>query len=174
METPSCKFYPRHGSSRAWKRAPPPPRASHKPWSSEHNLLLASTLSRDAIFDLLSPSLSHPAIFIWRFHFPLPLYPRKGSPSVSRSLPPPLSTLCKTAPEFVRSPIRLHFITVLHFTVHTLRSNVCRSGCDSMSRGVPSRFQSGPLSLTSDAPINSADPFGGSRSRSLAPESCLH
>merc|ERR1711879_571913 len=30
---------------------------------------------------------------------------------------------------------------VLHFTVHTLCSNVCRSsGCDSMSRGVPSRF----------------------------------
>merc|ERR1711879_177259 len=60
----------------------------------------------------------------------------------------------------VRSPIRLHFITVLRFTVHTLCSNVCRCGCDSMSRGVPSRFQSGPLSLTSDAPINSADPFG--------------
>ena len=57
---------------------------------------------------------------------------------------------------------------------HSLCSNVCRSGCDSMSRGVPSRFQSGPLSLTSDAPINSADPFGGSWSRSLAPESCLH
>ena len=111
METPSCKFYPQHGSSRAWKRAPPPPRASHKPWSSEHNLLLASTLSRDAIFDLLP--LSHPAIFIWRFHFPLPLYPRKGSPSVSRSLPPPLSTLCKTAPEF---GLRFDFISSLFFT----------------------------------------------------------
>ena len=119
METPSCKFYPRHVISHAWKRAPPPPRASHKPWSSEHNLLLASTLSRDAIFDLPSPSLSHPAIFIWRFHFPLPLYPGKGSPSVCRSLPPPLSTLCKTAPEF--GP-RFYFISSLRSSPHRSHS----------------------------------------------------
>ena len=72
METPSCKFYPQHGSSDAWKRAPPPPRASHKPWSSEHNLLLASTLSRDAIFDLLPLSLILQylfGVFTFPFHF---------------------------------------------------------------------------------------------------------
>ena len=162
METPSCKFYPQHGSSDAWKRAPPPPRASHKPWSSEHNLLLASTLSRDAIFDLLS--LSSCNIYLAFSLSPSTLSSEGFSVRLSVSASTFIDTLQNCTG--VRSPIRLHFITVLHFTVHTLCSNVCRSGCDSMSRGVPSRFQSGPLSLTSDAPINSADPFGsGSRSR---------
>ena len=76
--------------------------------------------TQSSIFSL-SLSLSHPAIFIWRFHFPLPLYPRKGSPSVSRSLPPPLSTLCKTAPEFssVSDSTSFHHF-FFHFSVHTL------------------------------------------------------
>ena len=111
METSSCKFYPQHGSSRAWKRAPPPRRASHKPWSSEHNLLLASTLSRDAIFDLLS--LSSCNIYL-AFSLSPSTLSSEGFP-VRVSVP--ASTFIDTLQNCtgVRSPVRLHFITVPHF-----------------------------------------------------------
>ena len=119
METPSCKFYPQHGSSGAWKRAPPPPRASHKPWSSEHNLLLASTLSRDAIFDLLSPSLSLILQYLFGvFTFPSTLSSEGFSVRLSVSASTFIDTLQNCTG--VRSPIRLHFITSFFTSPFTL------------------------------------------------------
>ena len=86
------------------------------------------SLSRDAISDPLS--LSHSAIFIWRFHFPLPFYPRKASLSAFTFFGP------------LQNCSRFWSVRLHHRSPHTLL-NICRSG-DNMSRGVQS--QSGPLS----------------------------
>ena len=112
------------------------------------------SLSRDAISDPLSlslVSLSHSAIFIWRFHFPLPFYPRKASLSAFTFFGP-LQNCSRVW------PVRLH-----HRSLHTLLNIV------SVAPATTCRVESNPNRvhyLTSDAPINfvlprpSVDPFG--------------